>query len=411
VPSADEEGGSVVNQELYGTEARRSPGSPLLLSAAIVNSSDDAIVAKTMDGTITSWNPGAERLYGYSADEILGRPITLLCPPDRVGEIKELLARIGHGERVVHHRTERVRKDGTRFPVSVTLSPVYDEGGALIGASSIARDITDQQKAEAELLLRTAELERVNENLESFTYSVAHDLRAPLRALGGFSAALLEDYADSLDETGRGYAGHIRDASDQMAQLIDDLLDLSRVAQADVHLQPVDLGAEAVRIVAELKRGEPERRVTFTAQQPAWARADRQLIRTVLQNLLENAWKFTDHRAEASIEFGTMPAEDGRVCLYLRDDGAGFDPAYAGKLFNPFQRLHSARDFPGTGVGLASVRRIVERHGGRVWAESVVGAGATFYFTLDAVGPRALPAHPAGRGQRGRRGADAAGVQ
>jgi PAS domain S-box-containing protein len=170
VPSADEEGGSVVNQELYGTEARRSPGSPLLLSAAIVNSSDDAIVAKTMDGTITSWNPGAERLYGYSADEILGRPITLLCPPDRVGEIKELLARIGHGERVVHHRTERVRKDGTRFPVSVTLSPVYDEGGALIGASSIARDITDQQKAEAELLLRTAELERVNENLESYTY-------------------------------------------------------------------------------------------------------------------------------------------------------------------------------------------------------------------------------------------------
>jgi PAS domain S-box-containing protein len=400
----------VIKQERDGIDARRRPDSPSLLSA-IVNSSNDAIVGKTMDGRITSWNPAAEQMYGYSAGEIVGQSVTALCPPDRVDEIKELLASIGRGERVVHRRTERRRKDGTSFPVSVTISPVYDEGGALIGASSIARDITDQLQAEAELRLRTADLERANENLESFTYSVAHDLRAPLRALGGFSAALLEDYADSLGETGRGYAGHIRDASDQMAQLIDDLLDLSRVARAEVRLQAVDLGVEAARIVGELKRGEPERRVTFTAQQPAWARADRQLVRTVLQNLLENAWKFTNHRAQASIEFGTTPTEDGRICFYVRDDGAGFDPAYAGKLFSPFQRLHSARDFPGTGVGLASVRRIVERHGGRVWAESAVGAGATFYFTLDAEEPRALPTHPARRGQRGRRGADAASLQ
>jgi PAS domain S-box-containing protein len=377
--------------------ARRDPDSASSLLSAIVNSSDDAIVGKTMDGTITSWNPAAEEMYGYSADEIIGQPITALCPPDRVGETNGFLARISRGERVVHHRTERQRKDGTIFPVSVMISPLY-EGGRLIGVSSIARDITEQQRAEVELLLRTADLEqanrntaaleRANRNLESFTYSIAHDLRAPLRALGGFSAALLEDYADSLGETGRGYAQHIIDASDQMAQLIDDLLNLSRVTRAEVHLQLVDLGAEAARIAAELQRSEPHRTVAFTAQ-PASARADLPLIRTVLQNLLENAWKFTGHRDEASIEFGTTPTEDGCVCYYVRDDGAGFNPAYAGKLFSPFQRLHSALEFPGTGVGLASVQRIVERHAGRVWAESAVGAGATFYFTLDTEEPRA----------------------
>jgi PAS domain S-box-containing protein len=399
----------VSQQPLDGIDTLRYPDSSSLLSA-IVNSSDDAIVGKTMEGTITFWNAAAQRLYGYTADEIVGRPITTLCPPERVGEVKQFLAMIGRGERVVHHHTERRRKDGSTFPVSVTISPVYDADGALIGASSIARDITREQQDEAEIRHRTAELERAIRNLESFTYSVAHDLRTPLRALGGFSAALLEEYADSLDETGRGYAGQIRDASDQMGRLIDDLLDLSRVARAELRLEAVDLGAEAARIAEELRRGEPDRLVAFSGQRPACAWADRRLISTVLQNLLENAWKFTSHRDQASIEFGSMPTEDGRICFYLRDDGAGFDPAYTGKLFSPFQRLHSAEDFPGTGVGLASVQRIVERHGGRVWAEGAVGAGATFYFTLSAEEPYALPAHPARRGQRRRRGADAAGL-
>ena len=374
-------------QPADGIGARRDPDSPSLL-AAIVNSTDDAIVGKTLDGTITSWNPAAEEIYGYSPEEIIGRPISALCPPDRVGEIEEFLARISRGERVVHHQTERRRKDGSVFSASVTISPVYDEDGALIGASSIARDITRQQRADAELVRRTADLERANANLESFTYSVAHDLRAPLRALGGFSAALIEDCEDGLGEIGRGYARRIIDASEQMAQLIDDLLNLSRVTRAEVRLQLVDLGAETARIAADLQRGEPGRKVTFTAQ-PTSALADLALIRTVLQNLLENAWKFTGRRDEATIEFGTRPTEDGRLCYYVRDDGAGFDPAYAGKLFSPFQRLHSALEFPGTGVGLASVQRIVERHGGRVWAESAVGAGATFYFTLDTEEPRA----------------------
>ena len=360
----------------------RHPVPSVALLAAIVNSSDDAIVGKTTDGVITSWNPAAERMYGYSGEEITGQPITVLCPPDRVGEITEILTRIGRGEHVVHHETLRRRKDGTDFPVSVTISPIYDAGGRLVGASSIARDLTELKRAEAAKHDYVSDLSRANRNLESFASSVAHDLRAPLRALGGFSAALLEDCWEDLGETGRGYAERIAAASDQMAKLIDDLLDISRLSRVELHIQEVDLGAEAASIATELGRGEPDRQVTFTIEQPVRALADLTLTRIVLANLLENAWKFTAHRDHASIEFGTARADDGRACFYVRDNGAGFDPEYASKLFGPFQRLHSMREFPGTGIGLAGVRQIVERHGGRVWAEGAVDAGATFYFTL-----------------------------
>jgi signal transduction histidine kinase len=222
--------------------------------------------------------------------------------------------------------------------------------------------------------------------LEMFTYAAAHDLRAPLRAMEGFSAALLEDCSDGLGEDGRGYAGRIQVASAQMAELIDALLDLSRVSRAEINLQTVDLGAEASQIAAELQRSGPDRGVRFVIQQPVMALADPTLIVTVLQNLLENAWKYSSRRDDALVEFATMPAGDAPACYYVRDNGAGFDPAYADKLFTPFQRLHKPGEFPGTGIGLASLRQIVERHGGHVWAEGAVGKGATFYFTLDAKG-------------------------
>jgi PAS domain S-box-containing protein len=360
------------------------PSPSLTLLSAIVNSSDDAIVGKTADGVITSWNPAAARMYGYSAEEIVGQPVAVLSHPDHVGEIKEILDKIGRGERVLHHETVRRRKDGTTFPVSVTVSPVYDEDGRLIGASSIARDITEQHRVAAEHDRWADDLERANRNLETFTYSVAHDLRAPLRAMGGFSAALLEECGDVLGDDGRGYAERIQAASEQMARLIDDLLHLSGLSRAQMHLQSVDLGAEANRIAEELQRDGPERRIDFVIQRPVWALADLTLIRTVLQNLLDNAWKFTSRRDDALIEFGTTPVGDARVCCYVRDNGAGFDPDYVGKLFTPFQRLHTTREFPGTGVGLASLRQIVERHGGHAWAEGAVGEGATFYFTLNA---------------------------
>jgi signal transduction histidine kinase len=260
-------------------------------------------------------------------------------------------------------------------------------GGAIVGQPPLeqveaGRDAAD--RAVAELRRRADELERANRDLEKFAHSVAHDLRAPLQAMSGFSAVLLEDYGDVLDEAGQDYARRIHAASEKMATLIDDLLQLTRISGAELHLQTVDLGAEVARIAAGLQRDEPGRPVQFAIQRPVPARADRSLISTALQSLVENAWKFTSGRDEAAIEFGMMPAADAAVCCYLRDNGAGFDPAYTRKLFQPFQRLHESGEFPGSGLGLAGVRRIVERHGGRVWAEGAVGGGATFYFTLGA---------------------------
>ena len=257
---------------------------------------------------------------------------------------------------------------------------------------NILEDLSDAQaeiqmlnaELEARVEQRTAELVVANKNLEAFTYSAAHDLRSPLRALSGYGEALTEEYGDSLGETGRGYVERIQAAAERMGALIDDLLVLARVSRAEMSLGPVDLSAEVAAIAAELRAREPGRRVRFAIDDGVWVTADRTLIRTVLQNLVENAWKYTGKRDGATIEFGTTAAEGAGVCCYVRDNGAGFDPAFVGKLFQPFQRLHSVTEFPGTGIGLASVRRIIERHGGRVWAEGAVGRGATFYFTLNA---------------------------
>ncbi len=263
---------------------------------------------------------------------------------------------------------------------------------AVRASLNILEDLSDAQaqirtlneELETRVEQRTAELVVANKNLESFTYSVAHDLRSPLRALSGYSEALTEDYGDRLDETGRWYAERIQAATERMGALIDDLLLLARVLRAEMSLGPVDLSAEVAAIAGELQAREPGRRVRFAIQDGVWVTADCNLIRTVLQNLVENAWKFTSKREDATIEFGTTAAEDGGVCCYVRDNGAGFDSAFVGKLFQPFQRLHAVTEFPGVGIGLASVQRIIERHGGRAWAEGAVGRGATFYFTLSA---------------------------
>jgi PAS domain S-box-containing protein len=354
----------------------------LALLSAIVDSCDDAIVGKTTEGVITSWNPAAQRMYGYAPEEIVGRPITVLSPAERVSEITDILNKIRRGERVVHFETIRRRKDGTTLPVSVTVSPIHNGEGVVVGASSIARDVSEQVHHAAELRLRAEELERVNRDLETFSYSVAHDLRSPLRALSGYSAALREEFGTALGTAGGEYVQRIEEASEQMAELIDDLLQLSSFSQASIHLRTVDLGGEAARIADGLRCAAPGRPVTFTIQEEVFAQADHGLIRTVLQNLLENAWKFSSGQDETHIEFGSVPTADADVCCYVRDNGVGFDPAYADRLFEPFQRLHSVGEFPGTGIGLASVRQIVQRHGGRTWAESAVGHGATFYFTL-----------------------------
>lgn len=239
-------------------------------------------------------------------------------------------------------------------------------------------------QAELERLVaeRTRELANVNAELEAFSYSVAHDLRAPLRAIDGFSQALEEDYALALEARGQEYLAHVRESVKHMAQLIDDLLTLSRVTRSDLTRETVDLSALARATVDGLRRAHPERQVEVVIEQGLAARGDRRLLAIVLDNLIGNAWKFTRHQPVARIEFGARSV-NGRRAYFVRDNGAGFDMAYVGKLFGVFQRLHSSHDFEGTGIGLATVERIVRRHGGRVWAQGEVDHGATFLFSLE----------------------------
>jgi light-regulated signal transduction histidine kinase (bacteriophytochrome) len=241
---------------------------------------------------------------------------------------------------------------------------------------------------EARVAERTAELTAVNHELEAFAYSVSHDLRAPLRSVDGFSQALLEDCADQLDAQGQDYLQRIRGASQRMGQLIDDLLHLSRLTRSEMHWERVDLSALAESIAAGLQASQVERQVTVDIAPGIVTRGDASLLQVVLENLIGNAWKFTAKQAQARIEFGAMQSDNEQV-FWVRDDGVGFDMAYAEKLFGAFQRLHSVAEFEGSGIGLATVQRIVHRHGGRIWAEGEPGLGATFSFAL----PAALPAH------------------
>lgn len=381
--------------------------------AAIVECSDDAITAADLQGNLLSWNKAAEKMYGYSEPEVLGKPATLLSPPERQADACSILERIHRGERILNFETERWHRDGRRFDVSITVSPVLNEQGELEGSSAIARDITEQKRVQREVALqgqmarealrqiesksaeiaqlnaeleervrqRTKELEVTNRELEAFSYSVSHDLRAPLRSIDGFSHILLDEYADKLDADGQNFLQRVRNASQHMGQLIDALLQLSRVTRSEMRWDEVDLSQSASDMVAPLLLGSPERQVQVHVVPGLKARGDQRLLHIVLQNLLGNAFKFTSRMAQAEIEFGSW-LQDGKVVYFVRDNGAGFEMEYAHKLFGAFQRLHSVTEFEGSGIGLATVQRIIRRHGGRVWAEGALGRGATFYFTL-----------------------------
>jgi two-component system sensor kinase len=249
--------------------------------------------------------------------------------------------------------------------------------------SALMNMLEDVEAERTETEQAKALLETVNKELEAFTYSVSHDLRAPLRAISGFAEAVVEDYGPQLDDEGKRYLGLIQSNAHQMGQLIDDLLNFSRLGRQQMSVAQVDLDALARTVFDELSALEPKRRIAFEIGRVPPAQADPSLVRQVLANLLSNAIKFTRLRAEASVEFGYEPNRDGGA-YYVRDNGVGFDMRYVGKLFGVFQRLHPATEFEGTGVGLALVQRILSRHGGRAWAEGAVDRGAVFYFTLPA---------------------------
>ncbi|MDQ3833807.1 MAG: PAS domain S-box protein, partial [Actinomycetota bacterium] len=527
--------------------------------AAIVESSDDVIIGKTLEGIITNWNLGAQKIYGYSAEEVVGKPINILVPPDRPDEIPKIMEKLRRGEAINHYETVRITKDRRLLDVSLTISPIKDSAGNIVGASTIARDITERKRAEeararrvrqetlradvsntlsgsntlqtmlqrcteamvqhldaafarvwtlneeedvlelqasagmythtdgfhsrvpvgrfkigliaqerrphltntvtsdprvsdkewakregmvafagypliledrlvgvvamfalkelaedtigalgsvADIIAqgierkiaeeeirrlneqlerrvrqRTAQLTEANEELESFSYSVSHDLRAPLRHISGFAEMLQRRAGSTLDETGLRYLRTIRQSSKKAEALIEDLLSFSRMGRAEIRYSVVDMDQLVRETLRDLKSDIDGRKVDWKIEELPEAQGDPSMLRLVWHNLLSNALKYTRTREQATIEVGGRIDEDEAI-FFVRDNGVGFDMRYVDKLFGVFQRLHSEQEFEGTGIGLASVRRIVQRHGGRTSAEGDLGSGATFYFSL-----------------------------
>jgi PAS domain S-box-containing protein len=355
----------------------------------IIETTPDIVATLDLDGYLTYCNKTGRQMLGRGEqDEITGRKIFDFYPDWAKRIIQEEVVPAAVRNGTWSGETSFKGRDGHEIPVSQVFIVHKRPDGSVSHLSTIARDISETKQVEEQISSLNEDLERralelsaANKELEAFAHSVSHDLRAPLRRIHGFSQALLEDYADSLDRQGREYLERLYGSSEQVTQLIDDLLDLSRITRSEMRRQRVDLSALAQTIASDLQKTTIERQVEIVIQAGMTVKGDPRLLQVMLANLLDNAWKFTGKQAMSRIEFGSLRAR-GEHTFFVRDNGAGFDMAYADKLFDPFQRLHSQAEFPGTGIGLATVQRIVHRHGGQIWAEGEVGKGAAFYFTL-----------------------------
>lgn len=345
----------------------------------------DMLCIAGRDGYFKRINPAFSKTLGYSSDELLQRPMVEFIHPEDLDKTRTEMDRVLQGAFSDHLENRCLCQDGTWKWFWWKAQSIPAEG--LIYAT--ARDVTEQKKSQEEITLlnatlneRATQLDASNQELEAFSYSVSHDLRAPLRGIAGFTQALEEHARGTLDSTSQGYLARVRRAAERMGFLIDDLLKLSRLTRAEMHIESVNVSALAESILSQLRQREPRRQVEWTVAPGMTVQADAALLRILLDNLLENAWKFTSKNPAARIEVGfTQPEGQPRAC-FVRDNGVGFDMRYASKLFGAFQRLHSMVEFPGTGIGLATVQRIVRRHGGQVWAEARLNAGSTFYFLV-----------------------------
>lgn len=356
----------------------------------LLQGAPDAIIVVNQHGIIQIVNDAVLHVFHYSREELLNHSVEKLLPErhreihiyHRENYLKNLATRpMGEGNELLARR-----KDGNEFPVEISLSPL--KHGSEIWVTAIIRDVSIRhehskqvEKLNNQLRSRSAELETINKELETFSYSVSHDLRAPLRAIDGFSKTVLRDYTEKLDERGRDRLERIRAAAQKMGRLIDDILALSRISRAELRKENVDITQLSTNIFKELQQSDLKRKVDFSAQSIMTAMADPRLLSVALTNLLSNAWKFTSRTQDARICV-YMETQDNNQVYCIQDNGAGFNMDYADKLFGAFQRLHDTSEFPGTGIGLASTQRVIHKHGGRLWANAEEGKGATFYFTL-----------------------------
>jgi PAS domain S-box-containing protein len=362
--------------------------------AAVVESSDDAIVTKDLNGIITSWNNGAERLFGYSPAEVIGKPVAILIPQERENEEPEILAKLRRGQRIDHYETVRRRKDGKLLDISLTVSAVRDSHGRIIGASKIARDITELRRTREALTLsrlelekrvqeRTASLQEAIAQMEEFSYSVSHDLRAPVRAMKGYALAALEDYGHCLDARGRNYLERVVRSSSRMERLIHDVLTYSRLARCDIQLQRISLQKLIPDIIQQYPEMQPPQAEIRIRNQLEAVLAHEPLLSQAISNLLSNGVKFVALGVMPILEIWTE-TRNGRVRLWIEDNGIGIKPEHQRRLFGMFERVHQNKQYEGTGIGLAIVRKAVDRMGGTAGVESDGITGSSFWIELAA---------------------------
>jgi PAS domain S-box-containing protein len=361
------------------------------LRLAIANVTSYAILTLDSQGHVATWNAGAERIKGYRAEEIIGKHFSCFYPPQDVLAGKpEMKLRIAARDGRMEDEGWRVRKDGTRFWGSVVITAMRNAQGELIGFSKVTRDLTERKNAEERIQAlnhnlehHVAELTAANRELDAFTYSLAHDLRAPLRHIHGFATILMENFQEKADDEAKRLLGKILKSSKEMGVMVDDLLNFARLGRVELQRTRVDLAQMVEEVKRQLEPDMQGRSINWEVDALPTVSGDPALLRQVLVNLLSNAVKYTSKEPDAQIKVGSRNG-GSEITMFVRDNGAGFEMQYAEKLFRVFQRLHRAEEFEGTGVGLANVRRIIERHGGRIWAEGAPGKGATFYFSLPA---------------------------
>jgi len=359
----------------------------------------DGVITVDHDGIVSHINEVAQQLTGWRPEESIGQPISRICVLLGLRQkniSQNYLNTVFNDRRPIHLEKNLAFqcKNGRKFSVEGSLSPILSKNG-IAGAVFVFRDVTQRIAAEQELnaykenleslvAQRTHDLTEANKNLEAFSYSISHDLRAPLRGINGFSHALIEEYADSIDNKGKEYLQRIRSGTERIGNLMDDLLELSRVSSSEIVKETVDMSKMAKEVTALLDQRDPRRKVDWRVASGMQCEADESLLWVLLENIFENAWKYTANNPQARVEFASMQDGDEAI-YYLKDNGVGFDMSYYNKLFGTFERLHHEAQYEGTGIGLATVKKIVQRHGGKVWAEGEVNIGATFYFTLGGV--------------------------